>query len=495
MNNLLILPIAFPLFIGMLLIIFRKNIWLHRLLSPVACIFPGMVALILMNQIKDSGIQTLQLGGWQAPYGISLVADMFAAILLFVTSIVSLCCLLYAFHSIGKEREKYYFYPLILFLITGVNGAFLTGDLFNLYVFFEVFLVSSYVLITLGGTRNQLRESLKYIMINVISSAFFLVGVAYLYAVTGTLNFAHLSIRVAEAGQDGLITTISFLFLIVFSLKAGLFLFYWLPGSYSVPPGAIAAIFAALLTKVGIYAIFRMFTLIFYHQPQVTHMGIGILAALTMILGAMGAIGYRDLKKILTYNVIISVGFILIGLVAFTEQSLLGSIYYLIHDMIIKALVFLIGATIIGLTGTSKLKDMSGLIRTHPALGWMFFIAVLSMVGIPPLSGFLGKLYITKGAFAASYFWLGGFGLLASIFILYSLIKVFMDVFWGETVMSEDEEKGTTKGVMLPIVLLTGISLALGLGAEGIHEYVLIAAKGLLDPNQYIFAVLDKGGI
>lgn len=495
MNNLLILPIALPLFIGMLLIIFRKNIWLHRLLSLVACIFSGMVALIFMNQIKNSGIQTLQLGGWQAPYGISLVADMFAALLLFVTSIVSLCCLLYAFHSIGKEREEHYFYPLILFLITGVNGAFLTGDLFNLYVFFEVFLVSSYVLITLEGTRNQLRESLKYIMINVISSAFFLVGVAYLYAVTGTLNFAHLSVRVAEAGQDGLITTISLLFLIVFSLKAGLFLFYWLPGSYSVPPGAIAAIFAALLTKVGIYAIFRMFTLIFYHQPQVTHMGIGILAALTMILGAMGAVGYRDLKKILTYNVIISVGFILIGLVAFTEQSLLGSIYYLIHDMIIKALVFLIGATIIGLTGTSKLKDMSGLIRTHPALGWMFFIAVLSMVGIPPLSGFLGKLYITKGAFAASYFWLGGFGLLASIFILYSLIKVFMDVFWGETVMSEDEEKGTTKGVMLPIVLLTGISLALGLGAEGIHEYVLIAAKGLLDPNQYIFAVLDKGGI
>lgn len=187
---------------------------------------------------------------------------------------------------------------MFLFLITGVNGSFLTGDLFNLYVFFEVFLIASYVLITMGGTKRQLRESLKYIFTNILSSAFFLIGVAYLYSITGTLNLAHLSERIAEVGQDGLITTVAFVFLFVFSLKAGLLLFFWLPGSYSAPPTAIAAIFAALLTKVGIYAIIRMFTLIFYHELAVTHLFIGILAAVTMILGGLGAIGYWDVKNI-----------------------------------------------------------------------------------------------------------------------------------------------------------------------------------------------------
>ena len=290
-----------------------------------------------------------------------MVADMFSALLVLTSSLVALCCLIYAFRSIGKDRESYYFYPLFLFLITGVNGSFLTGDLFNLYVCFEVMLISSYVLITLKGTKIQLRESFKYILVNVVSSFLFLVGIAYLYSITGTLNLAHLSIRIAEAGQDGLLTTVSFIFLIVFGLKAGLFLFYWLPGSYSAPPTAIAAIFAALLTKVGIYSMFRMFTLIFYHEPQITHLFIGILAALTMLLGAIGAVAYWDIKKILTYNVIVGVGLILAGLASFTTHAFVGSIYYLIHDIIIKALLFLLGGTIIHLTGTSKLKDISGL--------------------------------------------------------------------------------------------------------------------------------------
>lgn len=323
-----------------------------------------------------------------------------------------------------------------------------------------------------------------------MSSAFFLIGVAYLYSITGTLNLAHLSFRIAEAGQDGLITTIALLFLIVFSLKAGLLLFFWLPGSYSVPPTAIAAIFAALLTKVGIYSIFRMFTLVFYHEPQITHLMIGILAAVTMLLGAAGATGYMDVRKILTYNVVISVGFIVAGLVTMTEAGITGSIYYLIHDMIIKALVFLIGGTIILITGTSDLREMSGLIRRHPQLGWIFFIGTLSMVGIPPLSGFLGKVFITQGTFETGYYWLGGIGLLASIFILLSMIKLFMNAFWGETILSEDEEKGSIRGLLFPIALLLVVSLALGIGAEGIQAYIAQATEQLLNPSLYIEAVL-----
>ena len=403
-NNLIVLPIIIPIIAGMLMVIFRHKIGMHRLLSMAAIVAVGVVSAVLMEQVRASGIQILYLGGWAAPFGISLVADMLALILVLVTAVVIFCCMFYAFSSIGAEREKHYFYPLVLFLMTGVNGSFLTGDIFNLFVFFEVMLVASYVLISLGGTKIQLRESVKYILINMISSSLFLVAIAFLYAMTGTLNMAHLSVRVAEAGQGGLMTVVALLFLIVFSIKAGLFLFFWLPESYSAPPTALAAIFAALLTKVGVYAIIRVFSLIFYHEPSITHLFIGILAALSMVLGAVGAVAYWDIKKIITYNVVVGVGFILAGVASFTLAGMRGSLYYLIHDMIVKALLFLLGGTIIHLTGTSKVRSMSGLIRLHPQLGWMFFVGALSLSGLPPLSGFIGKIFITEGTFRSGYF-------------------------------------------------------------------------------------------
>ncbi len=463
---------------------------LQRSLSLVSMAVVGIVTVYLMLQVKSEGIQTLHLGGWIAPFGVTMVVDMLAALLILVTSIVAFCCLLYAFRTIGEEREQFYFYPLFLFLITGVIGSFMTGDVFNLFVCFEVMLVASYVLISLGGTKIQLRESLKYILINILSSFLFLVAIAFLYAMTGTLNFAHLSLRVAEVGQDGLMTTVAILFLIVFSLKAGLFLFFWLPGAYSAPPTAISAIFAALLTKVGIYAIVRMFTLVFYHEPEVTHLFIGILAAITMLLGAIGAVAFWDIKRILTYNVIVGVGFILAGVASFTTVGMTGALYYLIHDMIVKALIFLLGGTVIYLTGTSNLRDLSGLIRLHPQLGWMFFIAALSLSGIPPLSGFLGKLFISEGTFETGYFWLGAIGLFTSLMVLYSIMKVFMNAFWGYTVIKEEEEKGTTTGLLLPIGILTTLTIALGIGTQAIHEYVDLAVEVLMNPSIYIEAVL-----
>ncbi|MBP2241009.1 multicomponent Na+:H+ antiporter subunit D [Cytobacillus eiseniae] len=496
MNNLVILPIIIPLIAGLIMILIRKKILVQRIIGIFTIIVMGMVSISLMNQIKENGIQSLQAGGWEAPFGISIVADMFSAILLLTTSIVALFCFIYSFSTIGREREAHYFYPLFLFLITGVNGSFLTGDLFNLFVCFEVMLISSYVLISLGGTKLQLRESIKYILINVISSSLFLLAIAYLYAITGTLNLAHLSLRVAEVGQDGLLTTVSLLFLIVFGMKAALFLFFWLPGSYSAPPTAVAAIFAALLTKVGIYAIFRLFTLVFYHEPQITHLLIGILGAITMLLGAIGAVAYWDIKKILTYNVIVGVGFIIIGLASFTSMGMMGSIYYLIHDIIIKALIFLLGGTIIHITGTSKLKDMSGLIRNHPYLGWMFFIAALSLSGIPPLSGLLGKIFITRGTFEAELYWLGAIGLMTSLMVLYSIMKIFMNGFWGETYLSKEMEKGSmTKSMTLAIGCLTAMTIALGLGAEGIQVYVQHATDSMMNPHEYLEAVLGKNPI
>lgn len=492
MNNLVIVPLLIPLLFGVVLLFFKNNVRLQRGLSIIS--FSAMIGFTtyLIYVVSMDGIQTLYLGGWKPPFGIVLVADMFASLLVLTSSIVGLAVLLYSFRGIGEEREEFYYYPLVHFLLLGVCGSFLTGDIFNLFVFFEVMLMSSYALIVLGGTRIQLRETLKYVLINIVSSTLFVIAVAYLYAITGTLNMADLSVRVAEAGQGGLLTVVSILFLIVFSLKAGLFLYFWLPGSYSAPPAPIAALFGGLLTKVGIYAIFRTFTLIFYHQPEITHTLIAVLAGLTMILGSLGAIGSWDVKKIIAYNVVIAAGFICFGLAIFSTVGIAGAILYLMHDMIIKALLFLLAGTMIGIAGTSNLKQMGGLIKNHPALGWMFFISALALAGVPPLSGFIGKLLIIQGGLEAKFYWLVGISLVTSLLILYSVMKIFINGFWGEVKLSKEEEKGTTKGLLYPCASLVAISIAFGLGVEFIYPYVGQAAETLMNPEIYIQAVLKE---
>ncbi len=492
MNNIIVMPMIIPLLTGIVLVFLRPYIKIQRMLTFLALVATAGVSLYILNSIQANGILTLNFGGWLPPYGILFVADSFSVLLVLTTSIVSSIILLYAFSSIGEARENMFFYTFVLLLIAGVNGSFLTGDLFNLFVSFEVMLLASYVLITLGGRKIQLVESIKYVAINVLSSWFFLLGIAYLYGTIGTLNMAHLSERIAEVGQTPLLTVISLIFLLVFSLKSGLLLYFWLPGSYSAPPTAIAALFGALLTKVGIYAMFRMFTLVFYHEPSITHTLIGIMAVLTMIGGSIGAIAYKDIRQIISYNVIITVGFILVGLAISTEIAIQGSIYYLVHDMIIKALLFLLAGTMIYLTGSARIEDMSGLIRNYPLLGWLFFLSILSLAGIPPLSGFIGKLYIGQGAVEAGVYGLLVIAFLSSLFVLYSLLRIFMNTFWGETIISEDDETPLRKRLLLPVVLLGAATIVLGIGAEGISVYVSDAAHTLMNPTVYIDAVMQR---
>ena len=490
MNNLIVLPIIIPIMVGVILVFLRPYVLAQRVISLVTMTGIAGVSVYILNQIQLEGIIQLDFGGWEAPFGILFVADSFAMLLVLTASVVTAICLIYAFSSIGESHEKMFFYPFVLFLIAGVNGSFLTGDLFNLFVCFEVMLLASYVLVNFGGKKAQLRESIKYVVINVLSSWFFLVALAYLYGTVGTLNMAHLSDRVAQAGQGPLLTTISILFLIVFSLKAGLLLFFWLPGSYSVPPTVIAALFGALLTKVGIYALFRTFTLIFYHQPAITHTLIGIMAALTLIVGCIGAIAYKDVRLIASYNVVIAVGFILIGLAVATEVSIEGSIYYVIHDMLAKAMLFLIVGTMIALTGKTKINEMSGLIRNYPILGWMFFLVACSLAGIPPLSGFVGKVLVGQGAVESGSYILLALAFISSIVVLYSLLRIFLNTIFGETIISIEEEEPLKRGMLVPIVLLGICTIGLGLGAEALSEYVNNAAHTLSNPAVYIEAVL-----
>lgn len=493
MNNLIILPILIPLITGVILIFFTKNVLAQRWVSAISS-FSGIIAAsLLASHVYKNGIQTMDVSNWEAPYGITLVSDMLSALLVLTTSIIAFASVIYSFKSIGLEREKFYYYPVVNFLLVGVNGAFTTGDIFNLFVFFEVMLMSSYVLLVLGGTKIQLRESIKYILVNVISSALFVIAVAYLYSVVGTLNMAHISVRISELGNLGIITVIAVLFLIVFGLKGAIFpLYFWLPGSYYAPPAPVMALFGALLTKVGVYSITRTYSLFFYHDAGYTHQLLQILAILTIIAGVIGAIAYSDIKKIIIYNIIVAVGVILFGVSVLTQESLTGAIFYLIHDMNIKAALFLLIGIIIRITGTSDLNKISGLLHRYPRLGWTFFIAALALAGIPPLSGFAGKLMIVRSGFeAGSYF--GAFTvLISSLFVLFSVMKIFIKGFWGSERAYKSEQDAPVKWLLAAPALLTAFAVLYGIGTDAIYPVISMAAETLANPEIYIDAVLKE---
>ncbi|MBZ5199998.1 Na+/H+ antiporter subunit D [Planomicrobium chinense] len=491
MNNIILLPVLIPVMVGILLIFLRSYGRTQAWFSIGTMAAVAGISYYLLEKVQSDGIQRLDFGGWAPPFGISFVADSFSLLLVLTASIVTFVCLMYALFSTNRLLQTMYYYPSVLFLIAGVNGSFLTGDLFNLFVCFEVMLLASYVLLTLGGAKRQLREAIKYVVINIVSSWFFLVALAYLYGAVGTLNMAHLSVRVAEAGQGPLLTTISIVFMIVFSLKAGLLLYFWLPGSYSTPPAVTSALFGALLTKVGIYALFRVFSLIFNHQPEITHAIIGIMAGLTLIGGSIGAIAYNDIRKIAAYNVVIAVGFILVGLAISTPNAIEGAIYYLIHDMVVKALLFLLVGTVIALTGTAQLHQMSGLMKNYPLLGWSFFITMLSLAGVPPLSGFIGKVLVSEGAIESGAYILLALSLLSSLFVLYSLLRIFKNSFWGETIVGKEDQVPLNSRFLVPCLVLVLLTFGIGLGTEGLSAYVTNAAETLLNPDIYVDAVLE----
>lgn len=493
MNNLLVFPLIIPLLTAVALIFAHSRVMLQRWINATGAVLNILAAVLIVREVRLNGIQTLHMGGWAPPYGIVFTADMLAALLVLTTTVLSTACLFYAFGSIGRERERHYFHPFFQFLIVGVNGSFLTGDLFNLFVCFEVMLIASYALIVLGGTKRQLRETLKYILVNIVSSSFFVAAIAYLYGVTGTLNMAHLSLRIAEVGQGGIINVIAVLFLIVFALKAGLFLFFWLPGSYSAPPTAVKALFGALLTKVGIYAIARTFSLIFYHQPELTHSLIGWMAVATMILGGIGAVAYSDIHRIINYNVVIGIGFISFGIATATKTSMDGVVFYLIHDMIAKALLFLLGGMIIKAAGTSDLRQKGGLIRRYPLLGWMFFIVTLAIIGVPPLSGFTGKLLIVQGGFASGHYLWTGIALASSLIVLYSLMRVFIGAFFGGGEQpAAEQEPVRLRGLLSSAAALFALILVIGIGSEWVYSLASQAGDVLTNPAIYIDAVLKE---
>lgn len=491
MINLPLFPIILPFLFAILLLFFKENVRIQRALSLVGVIISLIASFYLLVTVKSEGVLAVTLGSWPAPFGISMVSDMFSALLVTTTLLITLFVVVYSFTAIGEERERFFYYPAILFMVTGVNGAFTTGDIFNMFVFFEVLLIASYLLIVLGGEKKQLRESIKYILVNVVSSALFVITVAYLYSVVGTLNMADISVKIAEIGQPGIITVIAVLMLIVFGVKGAIFpLYFWLPGSYAAPPIPVLALFGALLTKVGVYAIMRTYTLFFVHNVGITHEILMVISILTVIVGCIGALAYFDLKQIIIYNIVIAVGVILFGAAQMNEAGISGAIFYLVHDMLIKGALFLLIGIIIYVTGTSNLRKMGGLMKTHAPLGWFYLIAAFGLAGIPPLSGFIGKLLITQGAFQAGNVWGSIIILASSLIVLLSVIRIFIYAFWGEPADLPKTKRKPYTRMMFPTIVLVVLSVLYGVGTEWLIPYVTDATNVLLQPSIYIDAVL-----
>jgi multicomponent Na+:H+ antiporter subunit D len=493
MTVLVVLPILVPLVtaIGTLLAPGRTARAAIAVLGTAGLL---AAALALLARVWNDGIQATAVGGWPAPFGIALVADLLAAIMICLAGIVGVAVVLYSLAAIERRRERFGYHALVQVLLMGVCGAFLAGDVFNLYVWYEVMLIASFVLLTLGGRRGQMEGGVKYVTLNLMASALFLASAGLLYGFFGTLNMADLAINVHRGLQPGLVTTVSILFLVAFGIKAAIFpLFFWLPASYHTPALPVSALFAGLLTKVGVYSLIRVFTLIFVGQPELTHRLILAIAGLTMVVGVLGAATQMEIRRILSFHIVSQIGYMIMGLGLFTRLALAGSVFYLIHHIIVKTNLFLIGGLVFRLRGTYQLSALGGLSREAPWLAGLFLVAALSLAGIPPLSGFVAKLTLVRAGLEAGSYVIVAAALAVSLLTLYSMTKIWGEVFWKDAPWAPAGQTSPGALRVLPVTLLAALTVAIGLGAGPAFALADRAAAQLLDRDAYVRAVLGAG--
>lgn len=490
----LILPIISPFFFAIVMLLFWKNYKSHRLINLISSIASLIFASILFDITNSFGIQSITIGSWTAPFGISIVSDLLSSIMVLITAIISFATSIYSLATMDKDREKFGYYPLLQILLMGINGAFLTGDIFNLYVWFEVMLISSFVLLALGGERQQLEGAIKYVTLNLLSSALFLAGVGMLYGLAGTLNMADLSLKLSALKQTNLATVVSMLFLVAFGIKSAMFpLFFWLPASYHTPPAAVSAIFAGLLTKVGVYSLVRVFTLIFTNNIEFTHTIILILSGLTMLVGVFGAASQMEFRRILSFHIISQIGYMTMGLGLNTKLAITGTVFYIIHHIIVKTNLFFISGVVQKYSGSYKLKELGGLYKLYPLIGLLFLIPALSLAGIPPLSGFWAKFFVLKAAIDIDSFLIAGIALFVGLLTLFSMIKIWNEAFWKDSKTGPYKETISIKNMILlfaPIILLAIITITIGIYVEPFFKIAEKTANQLFNNKQYIEAVI-----
>ncbi|WP_119393597.1 Na+/H+ antiporter subunit D [Salinibius halmophilus] len=491
MNNLVFLPILIPLLAGAItLALWRSSKWQKRV-SVFATLLYLTASATLAWQVSQQGYIVLQVGGWQAPFGISLVADYLASIMVVVTGIVAFTAVLYSLVTTPNTHIKFGYFPLLHILLAGVSGAFLTGDLFNLFVWFEVMLLASFGLLTLGGERAQMEGAIKYVTINLFSSALFLSAIGILYGTVGTLNMADLAVKLQDVEQQGLLNAIALMFMVSFSIKAGAFpFFFWLPASYHTPIIAVSAVFAGLLTKVGVYALYRVFGLIFIGDINFTHQILLWMGVFTMLSGVLGAASQFEIRRILSFHIISQIGYMILALAIFTPLAIAGGVFYLFHHIIVKTNLFLISGMTHLLQNTYQLKSMGGLYRERPFLAALFLIPAMSLAGLPPLSGFFAKYLVIEAGIVSQQWLATGVALFVGLLTLYSMIKIWAEAFWKAKPETLSETVKLPLWGVVPIALMAIMTLIIGFAAEPFILLSQATAEQLLNPQSYINAVL-----
>jgi multicomponent Na+:H+ antiporter subunit D len=489
-----VLPIAVPLLTACIALLGWTSAAWQRWVCITGSLVSCGVALALIGIADEGRPLVVAVGDWTPPLGIVLVADRFSAVLALLAAASGLVATIYASAESEEERLRFFQLPLMQLLVMGVSGAFLTGDIFNLYVWFEVLLMASFVLLTLGGTRGQLDGGVKYVTMNLLSSALFLCGTGILYGFTGTLTMADLSRVLAEPPANAPIEAVALLFLVAFGIKAALVpLFFWLPASYATPPFAVSALFAALLTKVGMYSIFRVFTTVFGAQQADLQPLFAWLAGISMVVGVLGAASQTEIRRILAFHSVSQMGYILMGLAIGTPAAIGAAIFFFLHHGVVKSALFLVAGAVHRRTGSNELRDprVAGVFRASPFLAAVFFVAALSLAGIPPLSGFVGKLGLVAGGVDAGAHWLVGTALAVGLLTTFSMVKIWGEAFWRER-PNGDTPRGTVPHAMIWVPAAMAV-VAIGLGVLGgpVLDYCVRAGHALVDRGAYERAVIE----
>ncbi|MFA7444338.1 MAG: proton-conducting transporter membrane subunit [Flavobacteriaceae bacterium] len=499
MTNFILAPILTHMITAVVLLFFWQRTQTQKVISVIGNSIAFLMCVRLFYATQEHGFLTLNVGGWKAPFGITFVSDTFSSVMVMLTALVSLAVGIYSTAALNPSRIKYGYFFLFHFLIMGLLGAFLTGDIFNLYVWFEIVIISSFVLLTIGGKKMQMEGAIKYVTLNMLASTIFLTAIGILYGITGTLNMADLAVKIAAIENRGLVSVTGLLFFAGFGIKSAIFpLYFWLPSSYHTPPSAIAALFGGLLTKMGVYAMIRMFTLIFRPDDFTLNVFV-VIAVMTLITGALGTINKRSVRRMLSYLIVCHIGYLVAGIGIYTELAFVGVIFYLIHDVIVKSNLLMITGIIQKIRETIDMQRLGGLYKDYPKLSFIIAIAMFSLIGIPPLSGFWPKIMFFGESLKAEQYVLFGAIVLASFVTLFVVARMWSEVFWKESPKPLTEEIDHFAEVsfpqkvalIAPIAFLSLVSLYIGLNAEGIFEVAQKTAYELMHPNLYINAVLN----
>lgn len=494
-DQLAILPLVLPLTTAALCALLWLSGTAQRVLTLAGLTLTLIAALALFLAVDAQGVVATQPGGWDAPFGISIVADRLSALMVLAASVLGLAVAVFAFADCGEDDVHGGFFPLFCGLMTGVNGAFLTGDIFNLYVWFEVLLVCAVGLLLVRRKAVNLDGTVKYIALNLFGTILFVTAVAFLYGQTGTLNMADLAQVLDGQGGSVALTVAMAAFLLALGVKAALFpFFFWLPAAYHTAPIAVSAAFAGLVTKVGVYVVLRLFVLVFDIDGAAIAQILVWIAAITMLAGALAAFAQTDVRRMLAYAIVSGMGYLLIGAAIGTPEAVQASIVYLVHDVIVKGALFMLAGGICMAGGGFDIRRLGGLIKTHPALSVLFLCAGLSLAGIPPFSGFWAKVLIAGAAFESGEMILGGVAIGAGLLTLMAVIKIWMEAFWKAAPDGREASGRVPATVLLPAGALVAVSIAIGVYAQPLIEYAGQAAQDLVEPAEYIQGVLPQGG-